>query len=270
MIELFENSIKTNDRKSSKGNQLKWMDNNIWYKADSLGYEGLAEYVVSHLLLITSLDKNEFVLYNPVQIRYKTKIFKGASSVNFLNDNWQIITLERLFLNKTGKSLNNSIWAIRDPKERLKFIVSSVENLTGLKDFGKYMNKIITIDAVFLNEDRHTHNLAVLMNDKGEFDYCPIFDNGACLLSDTAMEYPLEEDVYSLIDSVKGKTFSSNLEEQMDVSEILYGVNIKLEFTKKDVEDILDNDIASIYSDEERSRVKKIIFEQMKKYPYLF
>lgn len=270
MIELFESDIKTNDRQSSKGNQLKWRKDNLWYKADSLGYEGLAEYVVSELLKKTSLNQNEFVLYTPVQIKYKKQIFNGVSSKNFLKDNWQIITLERLFLNKTGVSLNDSIWTIRDPKERLKFIVSSVENLTGLKDFGKYMNKIITIDAMFLNEDRHTHNLAVLMNEKEEFDYCPIFDNGACLLSDTVMDYPLDEDLYSLIDSVQGKTFSSSLEEQMNVSEILYGMNLKLKFTKKDVEEILSREEANIYSIDVKNRVKKVIFEQIRKYPYLF
>ena len=63
--------------------------------------------------------------------------------------------------------------------------------MTGLKNFGVYLNKLFTIDAFFLNEDRHTHNIAVLMNEKGEFAYCPIFDNGAGLLSDTLMDYPL-------------------------------------------------------------------------------
>ena len=58
MIELFEQDIKTNDRQSSKGNQLKWENNNIWYKADYTGYEGLSEYVISHLLSLTSLKEN--------------------------------------------------------------------------------------------------------------------------------------------------------------------------------------------------------------------
>ena len=43
----------------------------------------------------------------------------------------------------------------------------------------------------FLNEDRHTHNITVLMNGKGDYAYCPIFDNGAGLLADTTMDYPL-------------------------------------------------------------------------------
>ena len=42
MVELFEQDIMTNDRQSSKGNQLKWENNGIWYKADYTGYEGLA------------------------------------------------------------------------------------------------------------------------------------------------------------------------------------------------------------------------------------
>ena len=45
----FEQNIRTNDRQSSKGNQLKWKSEGIWYKADYTGYEGLVEYMISHL-----------------------------------------------------------------------------------------------------------------------------------------------------------------------------------------------------------------------------
>ena len=43
MIVLDDENIFTNKRKSSKGNQLKWVLGKTWYKADYLGYEGLAE-----------------------------------------------------------------------------------------------------------------------------------------------------------------------------------------------------------------------------------
>ena len=33
MIELFEQEVKTFDRQSSKGNQIKWLKGDIWYKA---------------------------------------------------------------------------------------------------------------------------------------------------------------------------------------------------------------------------------------------
>ena len=151
MIELFEQNIRTNRRQSSKGNQLKWENDGIWYKADYTGYEGLAEYMISHLLKKSTLAEQEFVIYN------------GAKSKNFLNEDWQIITLERLFHNFFGESLYKSMYRIPDHEERLRFLVQQVERMTGLQNFGVYMNKLLTIDAFFLNEDRHMHNIAVLM-----------------------------------------------------------------------------------------------------------
>lgn len=63
MIELFEQNIRTNDRQSSKGNQLKWENEGIWYKADYTGYEGLAEYMISNLLKSQHwIRKNLFVM----------------------------------------------------------------------------------------------------------------------------------------------------------------------------------------------------------------
>lgn len=270
MIELFEQDRKTENRQSSKGNQLKWENNNIWYKADYTGYEGLAECVISRLLTYSNLNSNEFVLYNPEEIKYKSQIFRGASSADFLKPGHKIITLERLFQSYYGKGLNEALWNINEPMERLKFLVESVEMITGLKEFGKYMNKILTVDMLFLNEDRHTHNLAVIMDENQKFYYCPIFDNGAGLLADTTMDYPLDGDIYRLIDSVESKIISLNFEERVEASERLYGDNIHFSFTKADVDKILANNDLSIYSLDIRERVKKVLYEQMRRYPYLF
>ena len=67
MIELFENNLKTQNRQSSKGNQLKWESDGIWYKADYTGYEGLSEYVVSELLRKSSLLPEENEIKNRVR-----------------------------------------------------------------------------------------------------------------------------------------------------------------------------------------------------------
>ena len=268
MIHLFEQDVKTNDRQSSKGNQLKWENQGIWYKADYTGYEGLTEYVVSHLLQKSTLQDREYTLYDLEEINYKSKIYRAVKSKNFLNKGWQIVTLERLFQNFFHESLYKSIFTIADHKERLRFLVGQVERVTGLKNFGQYMNKLFTIDALFLNEDRHTHNIAVLMNNERQFAYCPIFDNGAGLLSDTTMDYPMHEEVYKLIDSVKAKTICDSFDEQLDISEELYGCYLKFYFTKKDVKTLLDN--GKIYSEEERERVETVIYERMRKYQYLF
>ncbi len=268
MVELFEQDIRENDRQSSKGNQLKWENQGKWYKADYTGYEGLAEYMISHLLQQSTLAGEEFVLYDIEEIKYKEQIYVGVKSNDFLKEGWQLITLERLFKNFFGESLYKSIFAIAEHENRLQFLIHQVERITGLTNFGVYLNKLFTIDAFFLNEDRHTHNIAVLMNGSGEFAYCPIFDNGAALLADTKMDYPLQEDVYTLMKQVQSKTICSDFDEQLDISEAISSKNLKFHFTKSDVRKLLENVIG--YSEEEKKRVETIIYMQMTKYQYLF
>ena len=90
MIELFEQNERKADRQSSKGNQLKWENNGIWYKADCTGYEGLAEYMISHLLKFSSLQKDEFVLYDYERIKYKN-IFSSFNTFFFLGGIYYVI-----------------------------------------------------------------------------------------------------------------------------------------------------------------------------------
>ena len=106
------------------------------------------------------------------------------------------------------------------------------------------------------------------MNGKGDYAYCPIFDNGAGLLADTTMDYPLSGDIHLLMNNVQSKTICSEFTEQLDISEALYKTNLKFQFTKKDVKELLAN--AEIYPEEIRNRVETIIVAQMRKYKYLF
>lgn len=268
MVEFQEKNLQETEHKSSKGNQLKWECNGIWYKADYVGYEGLAEYVVSHLLEKSTLNKSDFLLYDLETIKYKRAVYNGASSRNFIEDDWQIITLERLFKAKYNESFYVALWHIHDENERFKFICSQVEILTGLKEFDRYLNILFTVDALFLNEDRHLHNIAVMMNGKKEFIYCPIFDNGACLLSDINVDYPLSADTLELMKECKAKTISDDFDIQLDVAEKLAGRNISFSFTGRDVERVVEG--AKQYPPEIRERVKTILYQQMRKYAYLF
>ena len=268
MVDLFEDNVKLFNRHSSKGNQLKWEKDGVWYKADYTGYEGLAEYMISQLLKKSTLKKDEFVIYEPEQIKYKRKIFNGAKSDNFLNDDWQLVTLQRLYKTRYNRSFIEDVWHIPETTDRLKFVVEQVEQITKLENFGIYMCKLLTIDAFFLNEDRHMHNIAVLMNGEGKNRLCPFFDQGAGLLSDTALDYPLGDDAVAMMGEVNAKTICSGFEEALEAAEQLYGYNLKFSFTKKDVEELINN--VGIYSDEEKARVKTIIFQQMRRYEYLF
>lgn len=268
MIELFEQDERKNERQSSKGNQLKWENHGVWYKADYTGYEGLAEYMISHLLKKSTLHESEFVLYDLERIKYRTSIYTGVRSKDFLEPGWQLITLERLFQNFFGESLYKAIYRIEEPDNRLRFLVNQVERMTGLKNFGAYLNKLFTIDAFFLNEDRHTHNIAVLMNEHAEFAYCPIFDHGAGLLADITMDYSMRDDVYELLKLPQAKTICGDFDVQLECSEIMYGGHLNFEFGKEDVRVLLEN--VTEYPEEIKNRVEEILYVQMRKYRYLF
>ena len=268
MIKLFEGDIKTNGRKSSKGNQLKWNKGDMWYKADYTGYEGLSEYMCSHLLSFSNLTADSYVVYDTEEIVYGEIAYHGCRSRSFLEEGEQLITLERLFADRYGESLYRSIYAISGIKERIEFIVEQVERLTGLEDFGTYLCELLTVDALFLNEDRHTHNIAVIRKPEGLFRMSPIFDNGAGLLSDTTMDYPMGIDIYSLIDKTQAKTVCSDFTQQLEAAEELYGPQLKFTYGHSDVDALLDAEL--FYSYEEKERVRLIIAEQRRKLTYLF
>jgi len=133
---------------------------------------------------------------------------------------------------------------------------------------GKYVCKLLTVDAFFLNEDRHTHNIALLVDDKNEFHLCPLFDHGAALLSDITMDYPMGVDLEQLVNNVKAKTFCTDFDEQLDLAECLYGRQVRFRFTREDVMDILRKD--NHYPEDIKQRVLNLILEQKWKYQYLF
>ena len=268
MIELFSKDRWDSPLRSSKGNQLKWQSGDWWYKADYTGYEGLAEYMISHLLQFSTLKEEEYVLYDLEQIQYHEQVLNGAKSHNFMKPGWQIITLERLFFQQYGISLAMKVWSIEKPEDRLRFLVDTTEAMTGLKDFGIYMNKVLTIDALFLNEDRHMHNLAVLSSADGEYRLCPLFDHGAGLMADTTLDYPLGIDPLKMIPRVQAKTFMNSFEDQLEFSERLYGSHIHFSFRRHDVIDMLLP--IDTYDEAIRIRVRDLIMNQREKYSYLF
>lgn len=268
MIRLAENDIKTFSLQSSKGNQLKWEKNGVWYKADYTGYEGLAEYMVSGLLEYSNMGKDEFISYRTEEIGYKQTVYRGCRSRDFLPPGWQIITLERLFESFYGRSLYKSIFMIQGVEERAGFLTEQVEQMTGLEKFGEYLARLLTVDALFLNEDRHMHNIAVLQNGSGEYDYCPVFDNGSALLSDTTMDYPMGGDIIDLIPQANAKTISTDFDEQLEAVENLYGQTLYFSYDEHVISELLENE--RHYPEEIKIRVRDILLQQRRRYQYLF
>lgn len=82
---------------------------------------------------------------------------------------------------------------------------------------------ILELDAFFLNEDRHTHNIALILDKNHQFTYCPIFDNGSSLFSDTTLCYDLNTPLDTCYQNVQAKPFHISFDLQMDAAESLYG-----------------------------------------------
>lgn len=98
-------------------------------------------------------------------------------------------------------------------KKRIAWLAEETAALTGLERFPQYLTLLFEVDALFLNDDRHLNNIAVLEKG-GQYDYCPIFDNGAGLLSNVQMA-PMDIDPTALIRSAKARPFNTTFNRQV-------------------------------------------------------
>ncbi len=252
---------------TSKGNQPKWHIGDKWYKADHMGYEALAEYVVSELLKKSNVEN--FVAYDLVGIKYDNKDCMGCVSDNFKNENEMLVSLEKLHRQYFGKGLADALAQIGNAKAKIRYTVNFTETVTELQDVGEYFALMLGIDAFFLNEDRHTNNIAVIRNEKTKlFKIAPIFDNGLSLLSDMN-DYPAGGDVYENIKKVHAKPFDTDFDEQLNAAEELYGSKLKLYFKGSDVENLF-GDLKGLYDEKIIQQAESVLYEQMRKYQYFF
>ena len=268
MIDLSRLEPQETLNHTSKGNQLKWKCYGYWYKADHMGYEGLAETIVS-ALLGKSTVKYPFVAYEYSQIKYKDRVYSGCKSADFLADGYDLIPLEKLYRKFTGGSLAVDTAHQGEIKNQIKFLVNFVEQTTGLQNFGQYLTSMLEIDAFFLNEDRHTNNIAVQYNAADDtYALCPLFDNGLSLLADTNMDFPLERSLEDCLKTVEAKPFSRYFDEQLDAAEELYGIQLHFNFSTNDVKALVDS-YRTAYSQEICDRCEALIRRQMRHYGYL-
>lgn len=226
--------LVTDDRiaeTSSKGNQEKWFDGetNRWYKLDQFGYEALAECAVSSFLERSNIESDTpftFVRYGMERLNVHGRDRNGCSSENFLKPRQSLITLSHLFSRETDGTLKAKLEALPSDKRRIAYMADMTSEFTGLKEFPQYLTLLFEIDALFLNDDRHLNNIAVLY-EAGRYLYCSIFDNGAGLLSNTQM---LQMDIApkALIAPLKSRPLGISFTRQMNTARSLYGAQLEL------------------------------------------
>ena len=217
----------TNERiaeTSSKGNQEKWIDENRWYKLDQFGYEALAETLISQLLELSNCEKDypfRFTRYRMERFTAHGIERTGCSSENFLLSDQSIITLSHLYKRESEVSLRDLLLRQSSDKKRIAYLADATAELTCLELFPQYLTLLFEVDALFLNDDRHLDNIAVL-ECGGKYDYCPVFDNGAGLLSNTRTA-PMDTEPKALIAAQRARPFNISFNRQAGAVRALYG-----------------------------------------------
>ena len=246
----------------SKGNQLKFCIDNIWYKADFLGYEGASEYLASEILKQSNCnDLFSFVEYQMTDIVYNDQKFIGCKSKDFLKhrqDSPEIICLDTALTAFTGSPVS-VLFKDKSLTQQITFTVDTIVENTGLTDFGKYLTFLFEFDRLILNEDRHMSNIAILKTTDG-YDYCPIFDHGAAFLSDTQIDYPINKSVFGLMTKVKAKPFHVDFDKQVDACTMLYGKTLQVYNTDLSAQFI---EIENKYNHTIRERMSDILDYQL-------
>ena len=253
---------------SSKGNQEKWLENGRWYKLDLFGYEGLAETVSSALLEKTNVEELGFryVSYRMERLEVHRRIRNGCSSENFLQPGEAILTLAELFRKGIGPEWQAEVGQLPNLQRKICWMVENVERLTGLSCFGSYLTMLFEADMLFGNEDRHLNNIAVLRRGE-DFDYCPLFDFGAGLLSNVR-DYPMDIQPEGLLRQLRAQPLHITFLRQVHAAQAVYGPQLKCNFNGTDVNDALIQALP-FYSERDRAyirdRVEACIRTQRKK-----
>ena len=178
---------------TSDGTQMKYFSDGYWYKTNNEGEEDIVEYFVSKLLTFTDMPKEEYVIYERGLLNGK----RACSSKTFINPDETLVTLDRMHVNVTGQRLHEAIRFMKGIEESAKYVLDFFKNVISL-DLSDYFSRVFTADYITLNEDRHFHNLGVIMSMDGAYRPAPIFDNGKSLLNtNSSINYrlPISENV---------------------------------------------------------------------------
>jgi len=228
---------------SSKGNQEKWYDqaSDRWYKLDQFGYEALSETVISTLLEQSNIEQNTpftFVRYQMERLLVHGRERTGCSSKNFLRPGQALITVNRLLSSYLGRPLREKLARLSSDKKRIVYLAETTAELTDLELFPQYLTLLFEVDALFCNDDRHLNNIAVI-EQGGKFNYCPIFDNGAGLLSNTQLSQ-MDIAPPALISALQARPFNTTFTRQMNTARSLYGTQMVMpKLTANEIQEIL-------------------------------
>lgn len=249
---------------SSKGNQEKWFDKETgkWYKIDRMGYEALSETVISRLLQYSNIKTETpitFVSYNIEKVNVHSRNRNACVSDNFLGNGQSIVTVSHILKQSVSNDYMRKLKNLPSDKKRIEYLAETVKEITGLEKFPEYLTLLFEIDSLFVNDDRHLNNIAVIQ-ENGNFLYCPIFDNGAGLLSDV-VDFPMDIAPAGLLKTLKARPFNMTFNRQKNIVTELYGQQLSIKKFKRN--EILDvtSDLLEFYPERDRGIILDRVVE---------
>ena len=201
---------------TTKGNQIKWHRGNLWIKADSMGYESIAEYLST--ILESYIRGLKYVKYDLCTVKEtgtgKMKTYNCCVSESFLTGSEYIVSAQRMIYAILGTEKAKDLVVKRTGVDLLAHTIEICSRCTGIDELTiyKYLSTICKLDAITLNEDRHLNNIAFIYDGK-KYRLAPIFDNGMGLLADTE-SFPLNKGYSLWMQSVRARPFCSDFIEQ--------------------------------------------------------
>lgn len=220
MNKIMEIYVDVSDRfklqATTKGNQIKWHRGNLWIKADSMGYESIAEYLST--ILESHIRGLKYVKYDLCTVKEtgtgKMKTYNCCVSESFLTGSEYIVSAQRMIYAILGAEKAKDLVVKRTGVDLLANTIEICSRCTGIDELTiyKYLSTICKLDAITLNEDRHLNNIAFIYDGK-KYRLAPIFDNGMGLLADTE-SFPLNKGYSVWMQSVRARPFCSDFIEQ--------------------------------------------------------
>lgn len=166
---------------ASKGDQSKWGVGSKWIKADTQGYEGLAEEFSS--LFLSCIDDIDYVPYFSCRILKNNgeELVGCYSESMFKNKEESFITFHKLY-EQHGIIYEDTL-KYKSTEDKIVSTIDFIKKNFNV-DITYYLLNILYIDKIILNEDRHPSNLGLIKNIKtNEYRLAPIFDNGLGFLA---------------------------------------------------------------------------------------
>ena len=268
-------TLHTNDRvvvTTSRGNQEKWFDaeKNLWYKVDDGCFESLAEAVSSEVLrdFTNAVQLPGISVANYWVDTAEVHGLKRVVSVseNFKREDESLITANTILKNSLGTGYLEEFNRRTSLKERIRLLVDAMGEATGMQNMGAYLTTLFEIDALFLNQDRHLNNIA-LIRDRSRYKPCPIFDCGDSFLLDFVL-YSSEIESRAYLTKAQCLPFKSRFTQTVHTAQTLYGKQLAVNIDKTGIDTILDKYLC--YYPKQfhfllKERIETVLMEQQKK-----